>query len=276
MMHNLGDVALIFWSTLRRKRLSLLWFALAAAAFHWLVAVSFPAIGGAKAVTSVVGTFPTGLRSLLKLAPNLQGGFGLQDYLAFTWMHPLFIGLGAAFVVSRATDGLTGEIERGSIYLVLSRPVQRWAFVVGKALEMILGAGVIALGGWVGLAAGVQALPHALAAALPLANYLLAALMAWLIFAALGGGAFLIAACFSRTALSAGLGTAWTLVAFVLDVIPLVAASPPGWLNPWHHYFPQAVVAAGQIDPFGVAVLLAWTAGGIAAAVWVFGRRDLA
>jgi hypothetical protein len=63
MMHNPGDVVLIFWGTLRRKRLSLLWFALAAGAFHWLVAVSFPAIGGTEAVTSVVRTLPEGLRS---------------------------------------------------------------------------------------------------------------------------------------------------------------------------------------------------------------------
>lgn len=270
--HNLGDVGLIFWGTLRRRRLSLFWFALAAGVFHWLVAASFPAIGGTLAVTSVVRTFPEGLRTLLKLAPNLQAGFGVQDYLAFTWMHPLFIGLGSAFVVSRATDGLTAEIERGSIYLVLSRPIQRWPFVVGKALEMVVGAGVIAVAGWVGLVIGVWALPYAL----PLANYLLAALMAWLTFAALGGGAFFIASWFSRTSLSNGLGAAWTIVAFVLDVVPLTASSPVAWLNPWHHYFPQEVVATGRIDPFGVVVLLGWIVGGIGAAVWVFERRDLA
>jgi ABC-type transport system involved in multi-copper enzyme maturation permease subunit len=271
-MREAADVLLIFRSTLRRKRLSLLWFALAAGAFHWLVAVSFPAIGGTEAVTSVVRTFPEGLRTLLKLAPNLQAGFGVQDYLAFTWMHPLFIGLGAAFVVSRATDGIAGEVERGAIYLVLSRPVRRWTFVLGKALEMILGAGAIALAGWLGLAVGVQALPYTL----PLADYALAAIMAWLVFAALGGGAFLISACFTRTAPAAGLGTAWTLISFVLDVIPFVAASAVAWINPWHHYFPQALLAAGHIDPTGATVLLAWTAGGIAAATWVFGRRDLA
>ncbi len=271
-MHNLGDVGLIFWSTLRRKRFSLFWFALSAGAFHWLVAVSFPAIGGMDAVTSVVRTFPDGLRSLLKLAPNLQAGFGAQDYLAFTWIHPLFIGLGAAFVVSRATEGLTAEIERGSIYLVLSRPVQRWSFVLGKVLEMVLGAGVIALAAWLGLVLGVQTLP----VALPLAHYLLAAGVAWLLFAALGSGAFLIASCFSRTALSNALGAAWTILAFVLDVIPFFANSPLGWINPWRHYFPQEIVATGQVDPFGLIVLFAWLVGGAGAAVVIFDRRDLA
>jgi ABC-type transport system involved in multi-copper enzyme maturation permease subunit len=144
--------------------------------------------------------------------------------------------------------------------------------VLGKALEMILGAGAIALAGWLGLALGVQALPYTL----PLAGYALAALMAWLIFAALGGGAFLISACFSRTAPAAGLGAAWTLVSFVLDVIPFVAASAIAPLNPWNHYFPQAVIASGRIDPLGTAVLVAWAVAGIAAATWVFGKRDLA
>lgn len=268
----MGNVALIFASTLRRKRWSLLWFALAVAAFHWLVAVSFPAIGGMAAVTSVVRTFPDGLRTLLKLAPNLQAGFGVQDYLAFTWMHPLFIGLGAAFVVARATDALAGAIERGAIYLLLSRPLRRWSWVVGKALEMMAGAGVIALAGWLGLALGAQTLPYAL----PLGNYLLAALMAWLLFGALGGGALLIASFFSRTSPAGGLAIAWTLISFVLDVIPAVANSPLGWLNPWHAYFPQEIVATGRVDPVGVVVMVGWLVGGVVGAVWSFGRRDLA
>jgi hypothetical protein len=170
-MRSWGDVWLILRGTLRRKRVSLFWFAVGAGAFHWLVAASFPAVGGSAAVTSVVRTLPEGLRTLLKLAPNLQAGFGVQDYLAFTWMHPLFIGLGAAFVVGRATDALAGEVERGSIYLVLSRPVARWSFVLGKALEMALGAGAIALAGWVGLALGLQAPGvQRLAAGLPLGS----------------------------------------------------------------------------------------------------------
>jgi ABC-2 type transport system permease protein len=271
-MQELSDVWLIFQGTLRRKRGSLFWFALSVAAFHWLVAVSFPALGGVEAVTSVVRTFPDGLRSLLKLAPNLQAGFGVQDYLAFTWIHPLFIGLGAAFVVSRASDGLTGEIERSSIYLVLSRPVQRWTFVLGRAAEMVLGAGVLSLAAWGGLVIGAMALPYEL----PLANYLLAAAMAWLLFAALGGGAFLIASFFSRTSTSSALAIAWTLSSFVLDVIPQVASSLIGLINPWHYYFPQEIVAAGSIDWAGVLVLLAWLFSGVGAAGWVFARRDLA
>jgi ABC-type transport system involved in multi-copper enzyme maturation permease subunit len=260
-------------STLRRRRGSLLAFAGGAAFFQALVAVSFPAIGGMEAVTGVIQTFPEGLRNLLKLAPNLQAGFGLVDYLAFTWLHPVFLGLGAAFVVSRASDGLAGEIERGGVYLTLSRPVPRWAFVLGKALEMFVGAGFFVLTSWLGMVAGIAI---AGLGPLPIERFFLVALVAWLLFGALGAGALVISSLLSRGGLAGGLGTAWTLIAFVLDVIPAIAGSALAWLNPWHHYFPQEIVATGSLPAGGMLILLVWCLAGTAVATALFKRRDLA
>jgi ABC-type transport system involved in multi-copper enzyme maturation permease subunit len=137
---------------------------------------------------------------------------------------------------------------------------------------LVLGAGAIAVAAWVGLVIG-----SALAAVgpLPLGRYALVALVAWLLFAALGGGALAIASAASRTAVSGGLGSAWTLLAFVLDVLPGFATSALAWLNPWHHYFPQEIVATGRIEPAGLLVLLAWPVVTTLIAVWIFGRRDL-
>ncbi len=272
-MSNWTAVWLIARSTLRRTAVSLAAFAGGAAFFQALVAVSFPAIGGMETVTSVVQTFPEGLRTLLKLAPNLQAGFALADYLAFSWIHPVFIGLGAAFVVSRAAEGLAGTIENGSIYLTLSRPVPRWAFVLGKALEMFFGIGVFVLCSYVGMVLGVRL---AGLGPLPLDRFVLVALMAGPLLGAMGSGALAISSLVSRAGLAGGLATAWTLISFVLDVIPAIAQSPLAWLNPWHHYFPQEIVATGSIDLVGLAVLLGWCVAGVAAAVIIFDRRDLA
>jgi ABC-type transport system involved in multi-copper enzyme maturation permease subunit len=272
-MGNLRAAWLIGWATVRRKRISLAAFAGAAGFFHWLVAVSFPAVGGLETITSVVSTFPDGLRQLLKLAPNLQAGFGLLDYLAFSWFHPVFLGLGAAFVVSRAADALAGQVERGAAYLILSRPVARWSLVVGKAGEMVFGAAVIALTAWAGMALGATL---ALDVTLPLARFLLVATMAWALFAALGAGALVLSSLTGSASLASGLGTAWTLIAFVLDVIPVVYNSPLAWLNPWHHYFPQEIVATGRLPVDGLLVLCGWLIGGVTVACLIFGRRDLA
>jgi ABC-type transport system involved in multi-copper enzyme maturation permease subunit len=265
--------ALLIARSIGRRRLgSLLAFAGGAAFFQALVAVSFPAIGGLETVTSVIGTFPDGLRALLKLAPNLQAGFGVQDYLAFSWFHPVFLGLGSAFVVGRAAGGLAEAVERGSVYLTLSRPVARWALVAGVALEMAVGLAVFVLASWLGMVAGVAA---AGLGPLPLGGYALVALVAWALFAALGGGSLVISSALSRASLAGGLAAAWTLLSFVLDVIPAVYNSPLAWLNPWHHYFPQEIVAGGQAPVWGVAVMLAWAVVGTAAAAVLFSRRDL-
>jgi ABC-2 type transport system permease protein len=271
-MNSLAVAGRIALATLRQRWVSIAGFAGVAAFFHALIVLSFPAIGGMPAVESVVQTLPDGLRNLLRIAPNLQAGFGLRDYLAFSWFHPLFLGMGAAFVVQRATDAIAGEIEGGGIYLTLSRPVGRGAYVAGKAVEMLIGAGIICLAGWIGLAVSAQTLP----VPLPLRNYLLAALMAWLLFGALGAGALVISSLCSREPVSVGFGAAWTLAALFLDVIPAVASSPFGQINPWHHYFPQEIVASGQAPLASIAVPAAWIAGGVVIAAVIFRNRDLA
>ena len=278
-MRNLAIVGRILRATLRRKWVSLAAFAFGAGFFHAQVALSYPAIGGIETIQSVVGAFPPGLRTLLRIAPNLQAAFGVLDYLAFSWFHPVFLGLGAAFVVSRATDALAGEIDRGSIYLLLSRPLPRWTLVAGKSVEMVLGAGCLALAGWAGQVLGVAlagAEPLAGGQPLPLERFLLIAPLAWGLLAALGAGALVISSVTSRTALAGGLASAWTLAAFVLDVIPAVAESPLAWLNPWHYYFPQEVVATGQMDWVAFGALALWTFLATSVAAVLFGRRDLA
>jgi len=271
-MTNVRAVALLAIATLRRKRGSLLAFAAAMFGFLFVTAAAFPAIGGAAAVTGVIETFPPELRRLLRIAPNLQAGFGLRDYMALSFFHPVFLGLGAAFVVGRATDALAGEVERGSIYLLLSRPVARWSLVLGKMSELLAGAGVLAFASWLGLAAAAAS---ALDQPLPLGRFLLVALLAWPLFGALGAGALVISALGRRSGAVAGIASAWTLVSFVLDVLPAVADSPLGLLNPWRFYDPPTLVAGGGVPWLGLLVQGAWIVGGTAVAIAIFARRDL-
>lgn len=272
-MTSLRALLTLTAAALFRKRGVLLAFVVGIGMFQYIVTASYPAIGGAAAVENVVRTFPPGLRRLLKIAPNLQAGFGLRDYLALGFFHPVFLGFGSAFVVGRAADGLAGAIERGAIYLLLSRPVPRWTLVLSVMLEIVIGTGALALAGWLGVALGIwtTALPEAVSPA----QYGLPALMAWLLFMALGAGALIIASWTSRSGLAAGVGSAWTLISFVLDVLPAVAESPLAVLNPWHHYDPQAIVALGRIDPTGLIVLLSWIVLGTLLACVLFAQRDL-
>lgn len=266
----------IFSATLHRNWLSTLLFSLGIGFFHWLVVVSFPAIGGIDAVQNVVQTFPNGLRTLLRIAPNLQAGFGLVEYLALSWFHPFFLGFGSAFVVQRATNAIASQIEGGAFYLLLSRPISRWSVLLGKALELLFSAGILCLIGWLALWLGAQLLPRSAAASsLPFSRYALVALIAWLLFAALGSGALIVSSLCSRKASADGIGATWAIGAFLLDLVPFVAESPIGWLNPWHHYFPQEIVMSGSVSMASVGLLVGWIVVGIGVAGMVFVRRDL-
>jgi ABC-type transport system involved in multi-copper enzyme maturation permease subunit len=271
-VRNLSACWQITLATLRRRYASLLTFAGVAAVFHIIVAASFPFIGGMDSVQSVLQTFPPGLRQLLKLAPNLQAGFGLIDYLSFTWIHPFFVGLCAAFAVGRSAEALAGEIETGSVYLLLSRPVPRWTLVVGKVGEMAFGLGVILVVSWLGLVigAGLGRLGP-----LPVDRYLLVIVMAWPLFTSLGGVALIVSSVSSRVGIAVAIGTIWTLVTFVLDVIPALAGSSLAWLNPWHHYFPQEIIVSNSVDVTGLIILIVWIIASTLIAITLFARRDL-
>ncbi|MBA3943577.1 MAG: ABC transporter permease subunit [Herpetosiphonaceae bacterium] len=273
MINEIPMVLTIACATLRRKWISLVTFAVGACLFQYLLITTYPAIGGAAAVNSVVRTIPPALRRLLKIAPNLQASFDIRDYIALGFFHPVFLGLGSAFVVARAADALAGEIEHGAIYLVLSRPIRRWVLVVGKLLEMLGGAGIIALLSWFGTATGVwtDSLPHRI----PLTPYFLIALNAWALFGALGCGVFVMSSVSHRTAQVAGLGTTCILLAFVADILPATSEPPVALFNPWHHYDPPAIVSTGLLSSTSIALLVGWIIAASAVTIGLFAHRDL-
>jgi len=258
-------------STLRRRRASLLTFAGVAAAFHFITAVALPLVGGMESVKSTLESYSPGIRQLLKISPTLVE-YSVQDHFAFTWLHPFFIGLCAAFVVSRSAEALAGEIESGAVYLVLSRPLPRWALVVGHVGEVGVGLAVILLSSWLGLIVGIQV---AGLDPLPWGRYGVLVVTAWCLFMALAAVALVVSSVASRVGIATALGTIWTLATYVLDVLPIGAKSPLAWLNPWHHYFPPDIIGGQSMGWAGLSILLGWTGVAVLASTALYGRRDL-
>lgn len=271
-MGDLGIAWQMTWATLQRRRASLLVFAGIAAGFHFITAVGLPAVGGMESVKGMLEGYSPTVRQLLKIDPTLQAEYGLEQHFAITWLHPFFIGLCAIFVVGRAAEALAGDIESGSVYLVLCRPVARWTLVLGRVGEIGAGLAAILLASWLALAAGVWVAGFE---PLPAGRYAVLTLTAWCLFMALSGVALVVSSIASRVGVAVALGTLWTLVSYVLDVLPAATASALAALNPWHHYFPPAIVAGQPVGWTGFAVLAAWTIAATLTAMALFGRRDL-
>jgi len=270
-VRNLGAAWHIAWSTLQRRRGSLLTYTTIAATFHFITAVALPSVGGMESVETTLKSYSPTIQQLLKISPVLTD-YSLADHFAFTWLHPFFIGLCAAFVVGRTAEALAGEIESGSVYLLLSRPVPRWALVLGRFGEVGVGLAVILLASWLGASIGIYISDFP---ALEPAGYARLVATAWCLFMALSVVALITSSITSRSSVAAATGTIWAISSYVLDIVPAVNASSFAWLNPWHHYFPPAIVSGNAPPWTGLAVFLCWIVTGTFLSIALFGRRDL-
>lgn len=61
------------------------------------------------------------------------------------WRHPLVILIAALWPISRGSIGVAGELERGMLDLVLSRPVSRWSYLITQLTSATIGLIVLGL-----------------------------------------------------------------------------------------------------------------------------------
>ncbi|HEX2912943.1 MAG TPA: ABC transporter permease subunit [Chloroflexia bacterium] len=268
--------SVIFLKTLSRGKISLLAFASGMFLFEFITAIAYPALGGSTNVRQVFETLGPDMQRLLKLAPNLQVGFGPANYLAFGYFHPVFLGLGSAFAVSRASDAVAGDIERGTIVFLLSRPINRYIILLSKAAELALGLLVVVGGAVLGTCLGVLITPldHPLA----IWPYAVIGLNAYCLFMALAGIALILSALSSSSAKVAGWGTAFALLAFVADFLSVLPVlNVIGNISPFRYYDPQGIVANSGNPPWlSLAVLIVVGVLATAVAIVFFEHRDIA
>ncbi len=265
---------IIFTKTLVRGQISILAFAAGMALFEFVTAVTFPSIGGTGTARTVFESLGPDMQRLLKLAPNLQAGFGPRNYLAFGYFHPVFLGLGSAFVVSRASDAVAGDIERGTILFLLSRPVSRRTLLLGKTAEIVVSLLLVVAGSVAGTALGITLVD--LGEAINLWPFVLIGLNAYALFLALAGVTLIISALNNSAAAVAGWATAFALLAFTADFLSgLPVLNLLGILSPFRFYDPQTIVASGYLPLANIMVLLLTFLVGFILAWQLFERRDI-
>jgi ABC-2 type transport system permease protein len=63
-----------------------------------------------------------------------------------SWNHPLIILLVSMWAIGRASGAVAAEVERGTLDLILSRPVPRSAYLVSQVIVAISGLAILAGG----------------------------------------------------------------------------------------------------------------------------------
>jgi ABC-2 type transport system permease protein len=213
----------------------------------------------------------------VQIALRLLGIDPLAAWVTVGQEHPLFLAAAALFLVGGGIRAIAGELEGGTLELVLARPVSRVRYLLSWIAVLVPGALGIALAYSVGCIVAWQ-LFHPSGGRLHSWNMLESACYTTLLLTAIAGVSLLASSLSSERgrALSWAVGLvigsyAWS---FLLSLVE--SLRPLARLSPWWYYAPGALIERGEVPWLHAGVLLAITLVTGALALVIFSRRDLA
>jgi ABC-2 type transport system permease protein len=242
------------------------------AGFEFLLCLIVSTLNLPALLADVVNKVPPLLRAFME--QQFVGGLGAAGLLAYGWTHPIALAVGAAAAIVLAARAVAGEVEAGTLELVLSQPLSRARYFAGQVLFALSALAALSLGGAAGTFIGqkafhLEALSGGTLFRLALNYFLLQA--AWY-------GLVLLLSVFGREAgRVAFAGFILALTSYLLQVVAQVW-SRAAFLLPYSlnaYYSPQEIFLRHVIPAKSVLVLLGLTVLGLGLALAKFERRDI-
>jgi ABC-2 type transport system permease protein len=260
----------VFVRTWRAQRLKLLVVSVAILAWSTFLPVIYQSFGSQMEELIDSGVIP-------EQFTNFGGGdvFTLSGSVALGYIHPISIILVAIFAIGFAASAVAGERQRGTLEVILARPISRRTLYVTLLVALVafiaivLGASI--LGTIVGSA--VVGVADELAfERLPL--LWLNGVLMWVAFGAIGLAA---SVSFDRLTPALGVTLAVVIVSYFLEVLGSLWPDAEA-LQPYSlfHYLAARDVLNGDAQPLGFVLLGIVAAAAVGWALIVFPRRDLA
>lgn len=260
----------LFAHTWRSQRTKLLVVCVAIAAWSTFLPVIYQSFGIQMKALVDSGVIP-------KQLTNFGGGdvFSLGGAIALGYVHPISIILVSIFAVGFATSAVAGERQRGTLEVLLARPLSRRGIYATLLAAVLLFIGLVLIAGSIGTMIGsavVGVLDELALERLPM--LWLNGFLLWGSIAAIGLAA---SVSFDRLTPALGITVAIVIVSYFLEVLGSLWPDAEG-LQPYSlfHYLTARDILAGTVDP--VAFVLPGVVGAVAIgiALAVFPRRDLA
>jgi ABC-2 type transport system permease protein len=201
--------------------------------------------------------------------------FSLSGSIALGLIHPVAISLILVFAVGFSSAAVAGERQRGTLEVLLARPIARRSLYSTLAIASF---GFVALAVTALLAGSVAGATWAgVVGELTVARLPLLWMNAVLLFGSFAAIGLAASVSFDRLSPAFGVTLGAVLVMYVLDVLgSLWPAAEP--LQPYSlfHYLKAKAILGGASNPLDFVVLAATIAAAVIWALIVFPRRDLA
>lgn len=225
-----------------------------------------------KTFLQFVDMLPSFIKTILG-GDALQLG-NLSGLIAIGYQHPFVLLLYMLFAVGVPTGLLAGEVQKGTMELILSRQTTRTHAYICAGLITVTGMYALVLVMFLGTVAATNL--YKFDQAIPMYSFFKIAIVGGMLASAVGGIALLAAACFRR-------GTAvWLTVAYLVAnyFVSIIAEWWPRmkWLEPTtiFHYVHGPEMLSASKWPLGDMSVLLWILvistllGGV-----IWSRRDL-
>ncbi len=205
------------------------------------------------------------------LGIDVEGGITAQLLQAFVWVHPVVLALIWGHEIMFCTRWPAGEIDRGTIDVLLGLPVsRRRVYWCESAVWAVSGVLIIGTGS-IGYFLGARNLPEAQRP--EVARVLLVLVNLFCVYLAVGGGAYLISSLSARRGRAVAVVFSLLIGSFLLNF--LAQFWPPAervaFLGVLNYYQPARILGDGVLPVADVLVLV-----GFGVVTWVLGGEILA
>ncbi len=260
--------------TFREAWLGTMLFGLGLFVFEGLLAYVFPTFFDDMAGPMLQMPF---FRNILQALLGIEVGDSLGPLVlsSFAWVHPVALTLIWAHVIVFCTRVPAGEVDRGTMDVLLALPVSRWQMYVSESVVLLASGVCVLLLGLAGCMLGGLTVASENRAPLVLLLKIVANLGC--LYLAVGGLAMWVSAMSERRGRAVAVVFALVLASFFLNVLAQFwsVAEHLSFLSVLHYYKPFAILQQGAW-PLKDMLMLAgcgaalWIAGGI-----IFARRNI-
>jgi ABC-2 type transport system permease protein len=260
----------LFLQTLRSNALRLVVISVAMTAWGALMPLIYAQFGSQFRDIVNSGLIP-------KQLAEFGGGdlFSLPGAIAIGFIHPIALILSSVFAVGFATAAIAGERQRGTLEVLLARPIPRRVVYFTLLICALIFVAIVIFAFLAG--AFVSATVNGVIGEIPADRLALVWLNGVLLFGAIAAIGLATSVSFDRLSPALGITLAVVLVSYFLQILGSLWPDAKG-LQPYslfHYLDPKAVLTAGA-STFNFALLAVVALVAVVAALVIFPRRDLA
>lgn len=260
----------LFVQTLRWQRVRLAVVILAGIAWGAIMPIIYDAFSGAIRDLANSGAFPEEML-------NIGSGslFTLPGTVTIGLQHPLALAMLGIFAVGASSTAVAGERARGTLEVLLARPISRTTLYTTLLVALLLVVLVVLCAILGGMVAGSAVI--GLVDELDLGQMPLVVLNGFGLWAAFTTFGLAMSVSFDRPGPAVGLSLAWLLIHYFLEILGSLW-SDVAWTQEYSllHHFDAGAILTGELDTIDLVIVFVAALIPVIYALLVFPKRDLA